>query len=301
MTRTILILGPSGRIGSNAARAFQAAGWTTILHNRKTDDLMAQAATADVILCGWHPPSYADWAKTTHRLTERTIAAAKRNDATVIIPGNVYVYGDKAPPMLTADTPHAASNPLGLLRIGMEQAYRAAGVKTIILRAGDYIDTRASGNWFNLVLTKSLRKGRITWPGAPDADHAFAYLPDVARAMVGLAEIRDRLPRFADIPFAGYTLPGRKLADALQSVTGRRVTVRGMNWLPIRLAVPFWSSARGLLEMRYIWSMPHALDPEPLRRWLPGFEVTPVQTALARAVSFQIDPDQTVLRSQILA
>lgn len=300
MTRTVLILGPTGKLGSHAARAFQAAGWTTILHDRKADDLMAQAAKADVILCGWHPPSYADWAETTPRLTQATIAAAKVNNATVILPGNLYVYGADAPPLLTTDTPHTATNPLGRLRIEMEQAYRAADVRTIVLRAGDYIDTRPSGNWFDLVLTKRLGKGRLTWPGNPDSAHAFAYLPDVARAMVGLAEIRDRLPRFAEVPFAGFNLSGRKLADALQSVTGRRVRVRGMSWLPVRLAIPFWSPARGLLEMRYLWSMPHALDPEPLRRWLPDFAPTPLTQALARAVSFQIEPDQPVADAQLL-
>ncbi|MEX0971483.1 MAG: hypothetical protein WD046_13670 [Paracoccaceae bacterium] len=34
---------------------------------------------------------------------------------------------------------------------------------------------------------------------------AYAYLPDMARAAVGLAEARTNLPRFADIPYAAST------------------------------------------------------------------------------------------------
>jgi hypothetical protein len=38
------------------------------------------------------------------------------------------------------------------------------------------------------VIVKKLPQGRVTWPGALDAPHAWAYLPDLAQAFVRAAE-----------------------------------------------------------------------------------------------------------------
>jgi hypothetical protein len=77
----------------------------------------------------------------------------------VIVPGNVHNSGTDAPDIFDANTPHNATNPLGRIRTEMEAAYRDSGVRTIILRAGDFIDTQASGNWFDKVMTPKLDKG----------------------------------------------------------------------------------------------------------------------------------------------
>ncbi len=78
-------------------------------------------------------------------LHAQVIAAARQSGATVIVPGNVYVFGADTPGPWGQTTPHGAQNPLGRIRIDMEAAYRGAGVRTIILRGGDFIDTEASG------------------------------------------------------------------------------------------------------------------------------------------------------------
>ena len=43
MPRSVLILGPTGRLGRNAAQAFAAAGWSVTPFDRKTGNLMAEA------------------------------------------------------------------------------------------------------------------------------------------------------------------------------------------------------------------------------------------------------------------
>jgi len=282
MTGTVLILGGRGRFGRNASEAFGAAGWEVRQFSRGSGDLTTAAADVDVIVNGWNPP-YPDWERELPGLTDRVIAAAKASGATVIVPGNVYVFGTGAPDRFAEDTPHGARNRLGRVRVRMEAAYRESGVRTIILRAGDFLDTEASGNWFDKVMTASLGKGVFTYPGDAQADHAWAWLPDVARAAVRLAERRDDLAAFEDVPFPGYTLSGREMAEALGRATGREVRLKRMNWLPLRLAAPFWPMGRGLLEMRYLWSKPHHLDGAKFARLCPGFEATPVEEALRKA------------------
>jgi len=298
MTQTVLILGATGRLGRHAKHAFESAGWQVRCFSRGTDDLTRAAQGADVIVNGWNPP-YSQWQATVTGLTRQVIAAAQDSGATVIIPGNVYVFGRDMPPVIGPDVPHRAAHPLGRIRCEMEDAYRAAGVPTILLRAGDFLDDRASGNWFDLVIAKPIRKGRISYPGATDIPHAWAWLPDVAAAMVGLAEKRAKLPRFADLAFPGYTLTGEELAAACGKAVGHEVAAKRMTWLPMYLARPFWKEARYLLEMRYLWNTPHRLDGSALDALLPDRPQTPTVSALARALQHQIDPDQPVTRRTV--
>jgi nucleoside-diphosphate-sugar epimerase len=202
----------------------------------------------------------------------------------VIIPGNVYVFGEDAPARFDEQTPHRATNPLGRTRIEMEEAYRASGVQTLILRAGDFIDTMPSGNWFDKVMLAGLGRGRFTYPGDPDQPHAWAFLPDLARAAVALAEMRARLDRFEDVPFPGYTLTGQSLAQAVEKAHGAPLRLHRFNWLAVRLLTPVWKIGRHLIEMRYLWSKPHALDGTRFATLLPDFEITPLDAALSTAL-----------------
>ncbi|MEM9277338.1 MAG: epimerase [Pseudomonadota bacterium] len=284
MAQKVLILGASGRFGRNAEIAFKDAGWDVRLFNRNTDDLKKSALDADVIINSWNP-IYDKWESTVPQLTESAIEAAKINNATVIVPGNVYVFGFDAPEKFSEKTPYNAKNPLGRIRIEMEAAYRKSGVQTIILRGGDFIDTSASENWFDRVMIAKLDKGKFIYPGSPDLRHAWAYLPDMARAAVLLAEMRDKLAMYEDIPFPGYTLSGRELAKAVEVAHGKPLKLKRFNWLPVRLVSPFWKVGKHLLEMSYLWSKPHYLDAAKFDRLLPDFEHTSPQTAVGKAVS----------------
>lgn len=287
MVDTVLILGSSGRFGRNAAEAFAKAGWQVRRFNRDTDRLQEAVKGVDVIVNGWNP-SYTEWAAQVPRLTTEVIAAAKLVDATVIIPGNVYVYGAETPAPWTLTSQHAASNPLGLIRREMEQSYRESGVKTILLRAGDFIDTEASGNWFDEIMIKRIAKGVFTYPGRSDIAHAWAFLPDLAKAAVLLAEDRERLNRFEEVLFPGYTVCGEDLAAAISAVTHRDIRLKQMSWLPLLLAAPFWRLGRHLLEMRYLWNTPHSLGRSRIEALLPGFEVTPLEEAMRQALPQEV-------------
>jgi nucleoside-diphosphate-sugar epimerase len=298
MTQTVLILGATGRFGRHAALQFSKAGWKVRPFDRSQDDLKQAAKGVDVIVNAWNPP-YPDWAKMVPELHAQVIDAARSCGALVIVPGNVYVFGQSTTGPWGAATPHNAQNPLGRIRIEIEAAYRRSGGRCIILRAGDFIDTQASGNWLDAIMLKHLGKGVFTYPGNPDIDHAWAYLPDLCRAAVMLAEMRKNLPVFTDVAFAGYTASGNRMAATIGDITGRPVRVKQMSWVPLYLARPFWRMAKNLLEMRYLWNTPHRLDPAVFADLIPEFQPTPLQQALAtaipkRLVQLKVNPDQTV-------
>ncbi|MCC5974451.1 MAG: epimerase [Rubellimicrobium sp.] len=297
MTGTVLILGPSGKIGSHSARAFADAGWT-VRPYRRGSDMTAAARGADVIVNGLNPSGYHDWARQIPAITTQVIAAAKAGGATVIIPGNIYNFG-LAPGALTEDTPHRPNTRKGRIRVEMEEAYRASGVPTIILRAGNFIDPEGNGDIMSALIMRDLRKGHLSDAGDRTALQAYAYVPDWARAAVMLAERRESLARFEDVPFPGHAFTLVDLQEAVTDAVGRRVTIRPFPWWAIRLASPVWEMARELLEMRYLWSMPHRIGAAKFDRLLPEFEPTELRKVMLAGASValgqdKIDPDQPV-------
>ena len=281
MAQTVLICGASGLFGGQAARAFAAAGWTVRPYQRGTD-MAAAAKDADVIVNALNPPNYHAWDRLIPEITAQVIAAGLASGATVIVPGNIYVYGDQKGPW-GPDTPHHPVARKGNIRATMEADYRAAtakGLRVVILRGGDFIDPTAPRSFWNMIALKGVGKGRITTAAGPDVRRAYAYLPDMARAAVALAEQRTNLPAFTDVPFAGFTLSMEEVAAALERLTGRPMRLTPFMWWFMRLAAPFWELARELNEMRYLFNTSHALDPAPLARLLPDFRLTPLDEVL---------------------
>lgn len=298
MTKTALILGASGRFGRNAKAAFAWANWNVISFDRRMDTLPDAAWGADVIVNAWNP-AYSDWADQVPRLTRQVIDTAKDTDATVIIPGNVYNYGQNMPGTLRETTPHAPTTQLGQIRETMEQAYRDAGVRTIVLRAGDFIDTTTSGNWFDKVITAKLHKGVVSYPGDLDTPHAWAFLHDLTDVAVTLADQADALPHFTQINFPGYTLTARELHTALETATGNPLSLRKMPWWPVQLARPVWPMAKHLTRMRYLWDAPHEMASDSFAQYVPEFEPTPLVDALIASLPDKIDPDRMVARAAL--
>ena len=293
MTKTVLILGASGKIGAHSAAAFRDAGWQVRLYDRKSGDMTAAAKGVDVIVNGLNPPAYHNWAKLIPEISRQVIAAAKASGATVIIPGNVYNFG-ATPGVWSETTPQQATTRKGRIRIEMEQTYRASNVQTVILRAGNFIDPDQNGDVMSLIYLRAIAKGKITAAGKTDVMQAYCYLPDWARAAVALAELRDRLQTFEDIPFAGHAFTVLDLQQELQQTLRRKISITRFPWLVMTLAAPFWELARELNEMRYLWNTDHQLDGAKLARLLPGFEPTDLRTVMTAGLPTDIHPNQPV-------
>lgn len=281
MTQKALILGARGKIGRHFTAAFRAAGWETVAFTRGTD-MSAAAQGCDVIVNGMNPPNYHDWATILPAITTEVLAAAKASGATILFPGNVYVYGGQPGPW-SADTPHRPVSRKGRIRAEVEARYKAASharVRTIILRAGDFIDADGRDSMMDVAYLRQFDKGVVGSMGNPDVRRAHAWLPDMARAGVMLAERRAELPAFCDVPFEGLTFSARDLTEALARLTGRKLKIGGFPWWLMRLSSPVWELGRELGEMRYLYETPHRLDGARMAALLPDFTPTPMDEVL---------------------
>lgn len=283
MSKTVLILGASGKIGRHSAQAFAQSGWSVRLYDRKSDTLNAVAMGADVIVNGLNPPNYHNWQGIIPKITNQVIEAARLSGATVILPGNVYHFGDQ-PGVWSERTPPSPVSRKGKIRLEMEARYRESGVQTIVLRAGNFIDPDRQGCVMSAVYLRDIARGRLTVPGPMTVRQAMCYLPDWARAAVDLAEMREDLAQFEDIPFPGHTLTAQQIKDGLEAILQRPLKAVSFPWLALKLASPVWEMARELQEMRYLWETDHALCGDRFADLLPDFGATDLERVLASAL-----------------
>ena len=283
MTQTALVLGASGGFGGQVALALQAAGWKVRRYARGSD-MAAAAQGAALIVNGLNPPAYHNWDKLIPEITDAVLAAGKASGATLLIPGNVYPYGIQPGPW-GPDTPHRPVARKGRIRAEMEARYREAasrGQRVILMRGGDFLLPEAPQMVMNRIILGEVTKGRVTAMGDPAALHAYAYLPDMARAAVALVALGTALPPYADIPFAGHAFSIDDLAARIARLSGRPMRVKRFPRWVFTLASPVWELARELREMLYLFDHPHQMDPAPLRRWLPDWQDTPLDEVIAR-------------------
>lgn len=273
MEKVVLVLGASGLFGGHAARAFEGAGWQVRRYDRARGDMAGAAQGADLIINALNPPAYHDWARLVPKITQDVLAAARASGAAVLVPGNVYVFGQEPGPW-GVGTPHRAHTRKGRIRARMEATYRQAaadGTQVIVLRGGDFLAPGDARSVLDMVVLKHLARGRITTMGPPAVPRAYAYLPDMARAAVLLAEDRASLASYEDVPFPGLTFSTEDLRAALQAQLGRPLRLRSFPWWAMRLASPVWELARELSEMRYLYRMPHRIDGGRFAELLPDF------------------------------
>ena len=302
---TVLILGAQGRFGQAAAAAFATAGWRVRAQTRRPaarwppgvegvlcdalqPDAVAHAAQGAAVIVNALNPPYTQWERLALPLADSALAAAQASGALLMFPGNVYNFGRHLPPRLDGATPEVADHPKAGIRIGIEQRMQAAalrGVNSVVVRAGDFFGGTARGAWFDLVIVKSLAKGKLVYPGPIDQAHAWAYLPDLAQVFVRLAEQRGQLRGAHRFHFVGHAISGAELHRGLEQASGRTLRLGNFPWGIVRLMAPFAPMLKATLEMRYLWQRPHAMEDGPLRARLGQIAQTPLSQALAQALA----------------
>lgn len=313
MNTTVLILGVTGGIGHAFANACQRKGWQIMaLHRNPSSaksklpelssiewfdgdamsksELIAAAEGADIIFHGVNPPGYKKWRELAIPMLENSIAAAIATGARLVFPGNAYNYGSDAWPLISEKSPQKPTTIKGQIRVEMEQLLASAtsnGAKTLIVRAGDFFGPDAADSWFAQGIIKPGKKLKsVLYPGNHDVGHSWAYLPDLADTFVQLLEREADLTNFDAFHFKGhYFANGADIAKETAKIAGISNTpIKSMPWIIIKLASPFVTMFRELLEMRYLWNKDVQLDNSKILNFLGKEPHTPTREALTRTL-----------------
>jgi nucleoside-diphosphate-sugar epimerase len=307
--RTALVLGATGGVGGETAAALLRHGWHVKALARDSakaavlseaagtewlqgdaldrDNVIAAARGAALIVHAVNPAGYRNWGGLVLPMIDNSIAAARASGARILLPGTIYNYGPDAFPVLSEDSPQHPATRKGAIRVELERRLEHAsrdGVRTIVLRAGDFFGPRPGNNWFSQALVKPGQPVRsITYPGARGIGHAWAYLPDVAEGFARLAEREKSLDPFATYHFAGHWDPdGTAMTAAIATAVGRPgLKVKPLPWTLLRIVAPFNETVRELLEMRPLWQQAVRLDNRKLVATLGDEPRTPLPDAVA--------------------
>ncbi len=284
-----LVIGATGGIGGEVAHALLAAGWRVKgLARSPVDaarragwigginwiagdamneaDVAVAARGAKIIFHGANPPGYKNWRGLAIPMLRHSIAAARATGARLFFPGNVYNFGPDAGEIITESSPQNPRTRKGRIRVEMEAMLEAAathGTRALIIRAGDFFGPHQPASWFKDAMVKPGKPlTSVTYPGAHEAGHAWAYLPDFAATIARLAEIEASLPPFDRLNFGGHWIPrGVQMAQAIVRVVGDpNLPIRRLPWTLVYAGAPFSTFMREALEMRYLWQVPLRLD-----------------------------------------
>ena len=297
MNKSALIVGATGGIGGETARALLARGWTVRALHRdparaarqfaalgaiewlqgdamNAADVVNAAQGVGLLVHAANPPGYRNWRGLALPMLESSIAAAKAVAARLVLPGTVYNFGPDALPLVSESSPQHPKTRKGAIRVAMEQRLEQAsrdGVRVLIVRAGDFFGPVAGNNWFSQAFVKPGKAVRsVTYPGQRQAGHAWAYLPDLAATIVRLAERDAELASFEVFNFGGHWFErGVALAEATRRAAGLpNAPIRRFPWFAIYLLAPFVETFREMLEMRYLWRTSLQLDNRKLVAFL---------------------------------
>lgn len=311
-SKTALVLGATGGIGGAVAARLIRQGWTVRALVRdpaqaattwkgwgrdpewiqgdalNQAQVIAAARGVDAIVHAVNPAGYQNWSKVVLPMAENTVAAARASGARIVLPGTIYNFEPASTPVIGADSSQTPRSAKGRIRVRMERLIEDAGpeVRGLIVRAGDFFGAEGRSTWFSQGVIEPGKQQKRLMNIARGPGHSWAYLPDLAEAIVALMEIEDRLAPFERVQFEGYVdTTGRGMIEAIRAAIGRKVPEQAFPWWLMRLLAPFGGFPGEVAEIAPYWKHPARFDNRRLVELL-GFEP---RTPLAEAVATTLE------------
>ena len=219
------------------------------------------------------------------------IKACEASHARMVFVDNLYMYGPQHDPLREdmALTDHGVKPAVRAHITRLWMSASAAGqLRIAALRAPDFYGPDVTQSHLGDMAFGALARGkRATLIAPPDMPHDFAYVPDIARAVLSLLDASD------DAFGQAWHMP------SAPTRTPREILQLGADALGVRLritALPLWSlpimgvgspMLREMAEMRFQWDRPYRVDAHKFaeRFWS---DVTPFDIgARATALSFR--------------
>lgn len=312
--RTALVIGVTGSIGREIGQSLLRRGWRVRALHRNPDaaaissnpfsfvqwvkgdamrasDVVEAARGTELIVHAANPPNYRNWRGLALPMLDNTIAAARSANARILLPATVYNFGCDAPRVLRENSPQLPTTRKGQVRVEMELKLQKAslyGVRSIVVRAGDFFGPGAGNSWLTRGMVRAGRRVRAVYnPGPPEVGHSWAYLPDLAETMARLVETERPMSAYEVFHFRGHWFEhGVDMAEGVCRTLGiGNQRIKPFPWWAIKFAAPIINPFREMLEMRYLWQVPLQLDNSKLRALIGTEAHTPLEHALAATLN----------------
>ncbi len=237
-------------------------------------------------------PGYDRWPELFPPMMDGMVRGAESAAATFVYMDNLYMYGPVDTPM-TEDMPLTDFGTKPAIRAAItrtwQRAHDAGRIKAAAVRASDFYGPGVTLGALGEFTLGRISRGKAAQVfGDPDHPHSFSYVPDVARALLTVADAGDdALGQAWHVPNA----PDRTMRDVLTAFAGELGTearIQALGRTALTLLGLFNVQVREAKEMLYQWDRPFRVDHSKFAARFWG-EATPFEEAIANTARWYRD------------
>ncbi len=204
------------------------------------------------------------WKAVWPRAMRNFIAAAEATAARVVFIDNLYMYGPQKGP-LTETTPLTSYGLKPSARAEATRLWMKASAEGRILwaalRAPDFYGPGVDRSHLGETGFGRIVQGKPAMSiMSPDLPHAYAYVPDIARAVLSLLDApNDAFGQAWHVPCAPTRTP-RQILQIAADLTGQKLRITALPGFMLGLLALGSGFMRELWEMRFTWNRPYHVD-----------------------------------------
>lgn len=203
------------------------------------------------------------------------LRAAAEVGASVVLPGNVWVYGPAKYNPVDMRHPLEPISELGRIKLDVQRTLlevaEKAGVCVDVVHLPDFYGPGVLNDLVKPIFLGAISGKAVRWIGDPDVPHEFIYIDDAARALTAISRAENPFGRRFNAPGRGTITPRRFIEMAFEAA-GRRPKIKRLSTLSIRLAAFLKKSIRRYSELLYLFNEELSLDGQAIKRaagWEP--------------------------------
>jgi len=263
----------------------------------RSEDARRACAGAGVVFGCLGLEGYRGWVERWPALMSGMLEGATYASAPFVFMDNLYMYGPVDGPM-HEDLPLTDHGVKPALRARLtrtwQEAHASGRVRVVAVRASDFYGPGVTKALLGDYVTGRVVEGKTARVlGKPEHPHAFAYMPDVVRALIDIGDAA-----VAEATGAGPTVcgqawhaphaparPVRRIVETIHRTAGRptKMQVAG-SWM-VKLFGLFDAEAREIDELMFQWTRPYLVDDTRFRTRF-GWEATPLDDGIPRTVEW---------------